>query len=49
MAPLEQFFAFSFVSVFSVALLATWLRYSPNLNALNRTFLQNHQYKSAKS
>ena len=31
MSVLEIFFACSFISTFAVALLATWLRYVPNL------------------
>lgn len=48
MTYLEQFFAFSFISVFSVAILATWLRYFPNLIKLYRTVINNQQFTSKK-
>jgi hypothetical protein len=43
MSPLEKFFAFNFVSVFSVAILATWFRYLPSTIALYRNFSQSNQ------
>lgn len=48
MSPLEQFFIFSFISVFSVALLSTWLRYLPTLISLYRTTLRNNRHHSEK-
>lgn len=48
MSPLEQFFAFSFVSVFSVTILATWLRYLPTLIKLYRIVTFDSQLPSKK-
>lgn len=48
MSNLEQFFAFSFVSVFSVAILATWWRYLPTLIGMYRTVLHKNQAHSEK-
>lgn len=48
MSPLEQFFIFSFISVFSVAILSTWLRYLPTLISLYRTTLRNNRHHSEK-
>lgn len=48
MSPLEQFFAFSFISVFSVAMLATWLRYFPTLIKLYRIVTFDNQLPSEK-
>lgn len=48
MSPLEKFFAFSFISVFSVTLLATWLRYYPTLIVLYRTILNSNARNSKK-
>lgn len=48
MSPLEQFFAFSFISVFSVTILATWLRYFPTLIKLYRIVTFDNQVPSKK-
>jgi hypothetical protein len=48
MSPLEQFFAFSFISVFSVTILATWLRYFPTLIKLYRIVTFDNQVSSKK-
>lgn len=48
MSPLEQFFTFSFISVFSVAILATWFRYLPTLISAYRTVLRKNQPHSEK-
>lgn len=48
MSPLEQFFSFSFISVFSVAILSTWLCYLPNLITLYRSILRNNRHHSEK-
>jgi hypothetical protein len=39
MSPCETFFAFGFISTFTVALLATWFRYMPTLIALYRVIV----------
>lgn len=48
MSPQEQYFAFSFVSVFSVAILATWFRYLPTLIKLYRTVATHNQMGEEK-
>lgn len=48
MSPLETFFAFSFVSVSAVAMLATWWRYLPTLIAFYRTVVSDRQRTLAK-
>lgn len=48
MSPQEKFFAFSFISVFSVTLLATWLRYYPTLIVLYRALVNSNARNSAK-
>lgn len=48
MSPLEQFFAFSFISVFSVAILATWFRYLPTLISVYRTVSRKNRQPSEK-
>lgn len=49
MSPFETFFAFGFISTFTVALLATWFRYYPTLIALYRVIVyQWNQQESEK-
>lgn len=43
MSAMENFFAFGFISVFAVFLLATWFRYLPTLVNLYRIIM----YKQA--
>jgi len=48
MSPLEKFFAFSFVSTFAVAILATWWRYLPTLIAFYRSAIRDDRLNSPK-
>lgn len=48
MSPLEQFFTFGFISIFSVAILATWFCYLSSLIRVYRTVLRKKQQHSEK-